>query len=155
MYQDHLILYHPSLYNLDATASVAFRRRSASQWPKILDYDFGVIFPMIFRVDYTFRIDWLILLQSKGLSKSSIALQFRVNCQHSASLWSAHHIHTWVMLNIALTIPKAFVGKVMSQSLMLANIWSRNFCSLIPFLCYLALYFPAILILFLFILEHS
>ena len=63
----------------------------------------------------SFRIDCLISLQSKGLSRvfSSTTVQKHQFFCSQPSLWSSSHIHTTTGETIALT-RRTFVGKVMS-----------------------------------------
>ena len=67
------------------------------RWPKY--WSFSVSPPNEYSVLISFRIDWLDLLASKGLSRvfSSTIVRKHQFFGTQPSLWSNSHIHTWVL----------------------------------------------------------
>ena len=85
----------------------------------------------------SFRIDWLISLQSKGLSRvfSSTTIWKHQIFGIQPSLWSNYQISTWLLEKPVLTIG-TYVGKIMS---LLFNTLSRFPITFLPRSKYLSI----------------
>ena len=100
MPSNHLILCHPLLLSPSIFPSIrVFSNESALgiKWPKYWSLSFNISPSDEHPGLISFRMDWLISLQSKGLSKvfSNTAVQKHQFFTAQLSLWSNYHIHTW------------------------------------------------------------
>ena len=119
MPSNHLILCHLLLLLPSIFPSIrVFYNESVLciRWPKHWSFSFSISPSNEYSGLISFRIDWLDLLEVQGTLKS--LLQHHSSkasvLQHSVSLWSNSHIHTWLLdKTIALT-RRTFVDKVMS-----------------------------------------
>ena len=68
------------------------------RWPKYWSFSFSVSLSNEYSELISFRFDWLISFQSKGLSRifSSTTVQKHQFSSTQTSLWSNSHIHTWL-----------------------------------------------------------
>ena len=97
------------------------------RWLKSWSFSFSISPSSEYSGLISFRIDWLISLQSKGLSRVFFSTMVRKHQFFGAqpSLWSTSHICMTTGKTIALTI-RTFLIKVMS---LLFNMLSRSFPS--------------------------
>ena len=100
MPSNHLILCRPLLLLLSIFPSIrVFSNESALRirWPKYWHFSFNISPSNDHPGPISFRMDWLDLLAVQGTLKS--LLQHHSSkpsvLQHSASLYSNSHIHTW------------------------------------------------------------
>ena len=100
------------------------------RWPKYWGFSFSIGTTNDYSGLISFRIDGLIALQSKGLSRVFSRTTIRKHQFFTTqSLWSNSHIHTWLLKKtIALTI-RTFVGKAMS---LVFNTLSRFATAFLP-----------------------
>ena len=99
MPSNHLILCHPLLLTLSIFPSIrVFPNESALclRWPKYWSFSLNIS-PSNEHPELIFRMDWLDLLQSKGLSRvfSNTTVQKHQFFGTQLSLQSNSHIHTW------------------------------------------------------------
>ena len=99
MPSNHLILSHPLLLLPSIFPSImVFSNESAllTRWPKYWSFSFSISPSNDYSGLISFRIDWLISLQSKGLSRvfSNATVQKHQLFGTQLSLWSNSHIHT-------------------------------------------------------------
>ena len=122
----HLILCHPLLFLPPILPSIrVFSSESTlcMRWPKYWSFSFSIIPSREHSGLISFRMDWLISLQSKDSQESSPTPQFKsinsfaLSFLHSPTLTSIHDTGK----TIALT-RQTCVGKVMS---LLLNMLSR------------------------------
>ena len=69
------------------------------RWPKYWSFSFSSSPSNEYSGLISFRIDWLISLQSKGLTQvfSNTTVQKHQFFSAQPSLWSHFHIHTWIL----------------------------------------------------------
>ena len=96
---NHLILSHPLLLLPSIFPSImVFSNESAllTRWPKYWSFSFSISPSNDYSGLISLRIDWLISLQSKGLSRvfSNITVQKHQFFISQPSLWSKSHILT-------------------------------------------------------------
>ena len=102
MPSNHLILYHPLLLLPSIFPSIrVFSNESVLRirWPKYWSFRFSASLSNEYSGLISFRIDFLISLQSKGLSRVffSATVQRHQFFRAQPSLWSNSHIHTWLL----------------------------------------------------------
>ena len=100
MLSNHLILCHPLLLLPSIFPSIrVFSNESAlhMRWPKYWSFSFSISPSNEYSVLISFRMDWLDLLQSKGLSRvfSNTTVQKHQFFGAQLSSQSNSHIHTW------------------------------------------------------------
>ena len=113
----HLILCRPLLLLPPMPPNIrVFSNESTlrMRWPNYWSFSFSII-PSKEIPGLIFRMDWLISLQSKGLSRvfSNTTDQKHQFFGALLSLLSSSCIHTWLLEKTPLTI-RTFVSKVMS-----------------------------------------
>ena len=101
MPSNHLILCHPLLLPPSIFPSIrVFSNESllCIRWPKFWSFSFSFSPSNEYSGLTSFRIDWLGLLQSKGLSRTffSTVQKHQFFCAQF-SLWSNSHIHAWLL----------------------------------------------------------
>ena len=97
-----LILCRPRLLPPSILPSIrVFSNESALciKWPKYWSFIFSISASHEYSGLTSFRIDWLISLQSKGLPRvlSNTTVQRHEFFSAQPSLWSNSHIHTWLL----------------------------------------------------------
>ena len=102
MPSNHLILCCPLLLPLSAFPSIrVFSNESALhiRWPKYWSFSFSISPSNEYSGLISFRVDWLIFLQSKGLSRvfSNTTVLKSQFFGAQPSLWSNVHICTWLL----------------------------------------------------------
>ena len=102
MPSNHLILWHPLLLLPSIFPSIrVFPNELALhiRWPKYWSFSFSISPSNKYSELITFRIDSLISLQSKGLSRvfSNTTIQRHQFSGAQPALWSNSHIHTWLL----------------------------------------------------------
>ena len=102
MPSSHLILCHPLLLLPPIPPSIrVFSNESTlcMRWPKYWSFSFNISSSNEHPGLISFRMDWLDLLQSKGLSKvfSNTAVQKHQFFGAQLSSQSNSHIHTWLL----------------------------------------------------------
>ena len=102
MPSSHLILCHPLLLLPPVPLSIrVFSNESTlrMRWPKYWSFSFSISPSNEYSGRISFRMDWLDLLQSKGLSRvfSNTTVQKHQFFGTQFSLYSNSHIHTWPM----------------------------------------------------------
>ena len=107
MPSSHLILCHPLLLLPPIPPSIrVFSNESTlrMRWPKYRSFSFSIIPSKEIPGLISFRMDWLDLLQSKGLSRvfSSATVQKHQFFGAQSSSQSNSHIHTWPQKNHSL-----------------------------------------------------
>ena len=100
MLSNHLILCRPLLLLPSIFPSIrVFSNESAlhMRWPKYWSFSFSISPSNEYSVLISFRMDWLDLLQSKGLSRvfSNTTVQKHQFFGAQLSSQSNSHIHTW------------------------------------------------------------
>ena len=98
------LLFLPSIFPSTRVFSIQSALRI--RWPKYWSFSFSISPSREYSGLISFGIDWLISLQSKGLSRvfSSTTVQKHQFFGSQLSLWSNSHIHTWPLEKIiALT----------------------------------------------------
>ena len=99
MPSSHLIPYHPFLLLPSIFPSIrVFSNKSVLRirWPKYWSFSFSISPSNEYSGLFSFRIDWLDLLQSKELSRvfsNTTVWKHEFFCAQ-LSLWSSSHIHT-------------------------------------------------------------
>ena len=118
MPSNHLIFCHPILLLPSIFPRIrVFTNESALciRWPKYWSFSFSVRPSNEYSGLISFRMDWLVSLQSKGLSESSPTPQFKsINFSTLSFLVQLSHPYMATGNTIALT-RWTFVDKVMSQ----------------------------------------
>ena len=132
MLSSHLILCHPSYscpQSFPASGSFPMSNFLYIRCPKYWSFSFSISPSNEYSGLFSFRIDWLISLQSKGLSRvfSSTTIQKHQFCSVFFMVQLSHPQIT-IGKTIALTI-QSFVGKVMS---LLFNMLSRCVIAFLP-----------------------
>ena len=97
MPSNHLILCRPLLLPPSIFPSIrVFSNDSAIciRWPKYWSFSFSISPSNEYSELTSFRMDWLIFLQSKGLQESSPKLQFSINSSVLIYLYTNSHIYT-------------------------------------------------------------
>ena len=99
---NHLILCCPFLLPLSIFLSIrVFSNESVLciRWPKYWSFSFSISPSNKYSGLISFRMDWLDLLQSKGLSRlfSNTTVQEHHFFSAQPSLWFSSHIHTWLL----------------------------------------------------------
>ena len=107
MPSSHLILCRPLLLPPSIFPIIrVFSNKSVLRirWPKYGSFSFSISPCNECSELIAFRIDWLDLLLSKGLSRvfSSTTVQQHQFFGSQLSLWSNSHIHTWLLKNHSL-----------------------------------------------------
>ena len=102
MPSNHLILCRPLLFQPSIFLSIrVFSNESVLhiRWPKYWSFSFSISPSNTYSGLISFRMDWLISLQSKGLSRvfSSTTAQKHQFFDAQLSLWSNSHIYTWLL----------------------------------------------------------
>ena len=102
MPSNHLILCRPLLLLPSIFLSIrVFSKESALciRWPKYWSFSFNISPSNEHPGLISFKMDWLISLQSKGLSRvfSNTTVQKHQFFGTQLSLWSNSHIHTWLL----------------------------------------------------------
>ena len=100
MPSNHLIFCHPLLLLLSIFPSIrVFFKALLIRWPKYWTLSFNISPSNEHPKLISFRMDWLDLLQSKGLLRvfSNTTVQKPQFFDTQLSLWSNSHIHTWLM----------------------------------------------------------
>ena len=115
---NHLIICRPLLLLPSIFPSIrVFSSQSVHiRWPKYWSFSFSISLSNEYSGLVSFRIDWWISLQSKGLSRlfSNTTVQKHLLFSTQPFLWSNSHIRTWLLEKpLSLTI-WTFVDKVMS-----------------------------------------
>ena len=90
----------PPAFNLSQHQSLFKGVNSlAIRWPKYWRFSFSISPSNEYSGSISFRMDWLISVQSKGLSRvfSSTTVQKHQFFSLQPSLWSNSHIHTWLL----------------------------------------------------------
>ena len=97
---NHLILCHPFLLPSIFPNIRVFSNESVLRirWPKYWSFSFSISPSNGYSGLISFRMDWLISLQSKGLSRvfSNTTVQKHQFFGTQLSLWANSHIHTWL-----------------------------------------------------------
>ena len=101
MPSNHLILCHPLLLPSIFPSIRAFSKKSVLRirWPKYWSFSFSISPSNEYSGLISFRIDWLDLLASKGLStvfSNTTVQRYQFFCTQ-LSLESNFHIHTWLL----------------------------------------------------------
>ena len=127
MPSNYLILCDPFLLPPSIFPSIrVFSNESALhiRWPKYWSFSFSISPSNEYSGLISFRMDWLDLLQSKGLSRvfSTITVQKHQFFSAQLSLWYNSHIHTWLLEKTIAMTRWAIIHKVMS---LLSNMLSR------------------------------
>ena len=99
----HLILYHPLLFLPSIFLSIrVFSNESVLciRWLKYCSFSFSISPSNDYSALISFRIYWLISLQSKGLSRvfSNTTAQKHQFFSIQPSLWSNSSIHAWLLI---------------------------------------------------------
>ena len=99
---NHRILCRPLLLPSSIFASIrVFSKELALsiRWPKYWSFSVRISLSNEYSELISFRFDWLISFQCKGLSRvfSSTTVQKRQFSSTQSSLWSNSHIHTWLL----------------------------------------------------------
>ena len=99
MPSNHLILYRPLLLLPSIFPSIrGFSNKSALRirWPKYLSFSFSINPSNEHPGPISFRMDWLVSLQCKGLSRvcSNTTVQKHQFFSAQSSLWSSSHTDT-------------------------------------------------------------
>ena len=99
---NHLILCHPLLLLPSIFPSIrVFSSKSALHIRRPKCWSFSISSSNEYSGFISFLIDWLISLQSRGLSRvfhrNTVQKQQFFGAQHS--LWSSSHTHTWLLEN--------------------------------------------------------
>ena len=130
----HLILCSPLLFLPSILPNIrVFSNESTlrMRWPKYWSFSFRISPSNEHPGLICFRMDWLDLLASKGLSRvfSNTTVQKHqfFGVQHSSQ--SKSHIHTWPLEKTIALTRQTFVGKVMS---LLLNMLSRLVITFLP-----------------------
>ena len=102
MPSNHLILCHPLLFLTSIFLSIrVFSNESVLciRWPKYWNFSFSISSSNENSGLISSRLDWLISLQSKGLSRvlSNTTVQKHQFFGTQPSLWSNSHIYTWLL----------------------------------------------------------
>ena len=102
MPSNHLILWHPLLLLPSIFPSIrVFSNESVLhiRWPKHWSFSFSISSSNEYSGLISFRMDWLALLQSKGLSRvfSNTTAQKHQFFSAQLSLLSISHIRTWLL----------------------------------------------------------
>ena len=102
MLSNHLILCCPLLLLPSIFPSIRVFPNElvlCIKWPKYWSFSFSIIPSNEYSELISYSIDWLISLQSKGLSRvfSSTAVQKHQFFRAKPSLWSNSHIHAWLL----------------------------------------------------------
>ena len=102
MPSNHLIFCRSLLLLPSVFPSIrVFSTESAActRWPKYWSFSFNISPSNQYSGLISFRMDWLDLLESKGLSRvfSSTTVQKHQFFSAQLSLWSNSHIHTWLL----------------------------------------------------------
>ena len=134
MPSNHVILCRPLLLLPSIFSSIrVFSNESALhiRWPKDWSFSFNISPSNEHPGLISFRMDWLDLLASKGLSRvfSNTTVQKHQFFGAQLSSQSNSHIHTWPMGKNITLIRRTFVGKVMS---LLFNMLSRLVIAFLP-----------------------
>ena len=118
MPSNHLILCHPLLLPSIFPSIRVFSSGSVLRirWPKYWNFSFNISLSNEFSGLISFRMDWLDLLQSKGLARvfSNTTVQKHAFFSAQPSLWSNSHIHIWLLKKTIASNKCTFVNKVMS-----------------------------------------
>ena len=133
MPSNHLILCHPLLHPLSIFPSIrVFSNESAlcMKWPKYWSFSFSISPSNEHSGLVSFRMDWLISLQSTGLNSFLLhqGLKASVLCCSAFFIVQLSHPYLSTGKTIALT-RWTFVGKVMS---LLFNMLSRLVITFLP-----------------------
>ena len=144
MPSNHLNLCHPGLLPPSIFPSIrVFSNESVLpiRWPKYWSFSFSISPSSKYSGLISFRIDWLISLLSRGLSRvfSNTKGQKHQFFSDQLFLQSNSHIHTWLLEKIIALIRRTFVGKRMSllfnmPSRLVITFLSRSKCLLISWL---------------------
>ena len=99
MPSNHLVHYHPLLLLPSVFPSIRVFSSELIlwiRWPKYWSFSFNISPSIDYSRLISFRMDWLISVQSKGLSRvfSSTTVQKHQFFSLQPSLWSNSHIHT-------------------------------------------------------------
>ena len=134
MPSNHLIVCHPLLLPPLIFPSIrVFPNESALQirWPKYWSFSFNISLSNEHPGLISFRMDWLDLPESKGLSRvfSNTTLQKHQFFGAQLSLQSNSHIHTRPLEKIIALTRWTFVDKVIS---LLFNVLSRLVTTFLP-----------------------
>ena len=135
MPSSHLILGHPLLLLSPIPPSIrVFSNESTLhlRWPKYWSFNFSIIPSKEIPGLISFRMDWLISLQSKGLSRvfSNSTIQKHQLFGAQLSSQSSSHIHTYMTTGKTIAFTRrTFVGNVMS---LLFNMLSRLVITFLP-----------------------
>ena len=132
MPSNHLILCCPFLRLPSIFPSTrVFSNESVLRirWPKY--WSFSISPSNEYSGLISFRMDWLDILQSQGLSRvvSSTTVQKHQFFSAQLSLWSNSYIHTWLPEKTIALTRWTFVGKGMS---LLFNMLSRFVIAFLP-----------------------
>ena len=133
MFSNHLILCRPLLLFLSVFLSIrVFSSISALhfRWPKYWSFSFSISPSSEYSGLISFRIDYLISLQSRGLSRgfSSTAIQKHPFFHAQPSLWSSSHIHTWLLEKPYLWLS----GPLSAKWCLVFNMLSRFVIAFLP-----------------------
>ena len=101
MPSNHLILSQPLLLLPSIFSSIrVFSNESvlSIKWPKYWSFSFSISPWNEYSGLISFTIDWFDLLAIQGTLKSLLQHSSKASIlQHSVSLWSNSHIHTWLL----------------------------------------------------------
>ena len=100
MISSHLVLCHPLLPSIFPSIKVFSNELALHiRWPKYWSFSFSISPSNDYSGLISFKIDWLDLLQSKGVSRvfSNTAVQKHQFFSTQPSLWHNSHIHTWLL----------------------------------------------------------
>ena len=134
MASNHLILCHPLLLPPSIFASIrVFSNESALsiRWPKYWSFSFNISLSNKHPGLVSFRMDWLDLLQSKGLSKSLLQHHsLKASILRCSAFFIVQLSHPYMTTEKTIALTRwTFVGKVMS---LLFNMLSRLVITFLP-----------------------
>ena len=133
MPSSHLILCHPLLLVPPIPLSIrVFSNESTLhiRWPKYWSFRFSIISSKEIPGLISFRMDWLDLMQLKGLSRVLQHHSSKASILWHSAFFTVQHSHPYMTTGktIALT-RRTFVGKVLS---LLFNMLSRLVITFLP-----------------------
>ena len=100
MPSNHPLLSHsPLAFNLSQIRVFSSELALCLRWPEYCSFSFSISSSNEYSGLIFFRIDWLDILVSKGLSRvfSNTAVQKQQFFSTQPSLWSTSHIYAWLL----------------------------------------------------------